>query len=346
MNETESICCQCGTRLVEQRVGGRLRLVCPRCGFVLYRRLKVGAGALVQREGRLLLVQRGQECAFSGAWSLPAGYCEVDEPPSIAAAREVAEETGLRVRIGRLVNVYFFDDDPRGNGLLIVYEGAIADGQLRVDGREAAVAAFFSPRRLPEPLCGGGHDRAIKAWQARALHRWRPGAPMRYCPHCMHPLEEQMAYGRLRPACPACGFVFFRELKVGVSLIVEEDGRLLLVRRAIEPGLDKWSLPSGFVDWDETPEDAAVRECAEETGLKVEVVEFLGLTHYKSDFRGPGINLTYRGQVTGGVLGSGDDVSDALFFAASEVPAAEAIAFHSHVEALERWRATAAGGNP
>ena len=219
---------------------------------------------LVQRNGTLLLLRRGHKCnAFPGAWNLPAGYCEVDEPPRVAAIRETAEETGLQVEAGRLVDAYFFDDDPRGNGLLLVYEADVVGGELQTDGTESVEAGFFSPEQMPTPLCGGGHDQAILAWQLRLRARWQPGSPMRFCPHCTHHLESRLAFDRVRPTCPACGFVHFLAPKVGVSVLIEKGDRLLLVRRAVEPEVGQWSLPSGFVEWDESPEAAAARECAE-----------------------------------------------------------------------------------
>jgi ADP-ribose pyrophosphatase YjhB (NUDIX family) len=323
-----------GERLVE----GRLRPVCAACDQVSYRQLKVGAGVLLQQDGALLLVQRGPEGAFPGAWNLPAGYCEADEPPPVTAARETAEETGLRVQVGRLVDVYYFDDDARGNGLLLVYEAEAVGGELESDGQEAVGVGFFLPERLPEPLCGGGHDRAIEAWRARALDRWQPGLAMRYCPHCTHVLEERLAFDRKRCVCPACGFVHFREPKVGVSVLVEQAGKILLVQRAIDPGEGLWSLPSGFVEWDEPPDAAAIRECAEETGLVVGALDLLDVRHYTDDYRGPGLNLTYRARVTGGSLRPGDDAQAARWFAPAELPPAEQIAFVSHRFALERWR--------
>jgi 8-oxo-dGTP diphosphatase len=338
-------CCRCGTELTERQIEGRLRRVCLACGYVAYSQLKAGAGVLAERDGALLLAQRGPAAdAFPNTWNLPSGYCEVDEQPQATAAREVFEETGLRVQVGCLVDVYFFDDDPRGNGLLLVYEASISSGELqnsgeRLDSEEVLAVGFFRPDRLPELLCGGGHDRAIRAWQARALDRWQPGMPMRYCPHCTHPLEKRVAFGRLRPVCPACGFVHLRDPKVGVSVLVEQEGRVLLVQRAIEPGQDQWCLPSGFVEWDEPPETAAARECLEETGLAVKVLNLVEATHYTDDFRGPGVNLTFRAQVTGGRLQPGDDAATIRFFAPAELPLAETVAFASHRRVLEQWRA-------
>ena len=325
--------------MIAQTLSGRQRPVCPACGHAVYRQLKVGAGVLVERDGRLLLVRRGPTTAFAGTWNLPAGYCEADEDPRATAVREAAEETGLAVQAGPLVGAYYFEDDPRGNGLLIVYEAQAAPGEPRCDGEETTDVGFFAPEELPRPLCGGGHDRAIEAWRQRCQDRWQPGTPLRFCPHCAHALEEREAFGKIRPLCPLCGFVHFAELKVGVSIMVEQDGRLLLVQRGIQPGLGKWGLPSGFVDPQEAPPQAAVRECCEETGLYVESPILLDVIHYTDDFRGPGINLVYSARVAGGTLRSGDDAAQARFFAPEELPLPSEIAFRGHQRIIDHWAA-------
>ncbi len=334
-------CLDCASELVETWVEGRQRPVCPACGWILYRDLKVGAGMLVARDGKLLLARRAAACdAFPGTWCLPAGYCEVDEPPAVAAERETHEELGLPVRAGRLFDVYFFDDDPRGSGLLVVYDAqpddAAADLSDLALSPELDDVGFFAVDALPEPLCGAGHDRAIRAWQARALDKWTPGGALRFCPHCAYPLVEHAAYGRQRLVCRACGYIEFRQLKVGVSLVIEREGRVLLIRRAEEPGRGLWALPSGFVEWDERPEAAVCRECVEETGLIAGPPQLLAASYYTDDYRGPGINLTYRATAMGGRLKAGDDAREARFFALDELPPSEEIAFSGHAETLRK----------
>jgi len=329
-------CAECGAELPAAGAGDGV--ACTACGRTWYSTLKVAAGVLVEREGALLLLQRGPDDAFAGTWNLPAGFGRAGEEPRQSAAREAAEEAGLTVRPGPLAGAYYFDDDPRGDGLLLVYEAEAADGQVTVDGQESVAAGFFPPDALPEPLCGGGHDQAIRAWAARRLDHWYPGLPPRYCPHCTHPLEERLVFGRQRPACAACGFVHFREAKVGVSILVERAGRLLLVRRTIDPGRGQWCLPSGFLDWDEPPEAAVVRECAEETGLQVSDPVLVKVQHYTDDFRGPGLNLVYRVGIAGGRLQAGDDAGEVRFFAPAELPAEEEIAFAGHRLLLKEWQ--------
>ncbi len=317
---------------------GQSRTVCPACGQMVRKKLRIGAGVLLQRDGALLLVRRGStNGAPPGTWSLPAGDCRIDEPPVVTAVRKATKETGWQIKAGRLAGAYYYDDAPRGSGVLLVYEAEIVDGERQGDAAEATDVGFFTTDHLPEPLSGGGHDQAISAWRARVLDRWRPGMPMRYCPHCTHRLQVRLAFDRLRSVCPACGFVHFRAPKLGVSVLVEEGHRVLLVRRGVEPGAGMWCLPSGFVEWDESPEAAAVRECAEETGLVVAVAEPPEVRHYTDDYRGPGINLTYRVQVIGGSLRPGDDAAEVRFFAPDELPQWEAIAFRGHRLVLKEW---------
>lgn len=119
-------------------------------------------GVLIERDSRILLICRSHS-PFQGTWNLPAGFVEEDENPSEAASREVLEETGLQVKITGLAGIYFFNDDPRGNGILIVYRGDSTGGDL-ASTSEGMDPTYFSRDDVPDQLSGGGHDQAIKAW--------------------------------------------------------------------------------------------------------------------------------------------------------------------------------------
>ncbi|HPL29850.1 MAG TPA: NUDIX domain-containing protein, partial [Anaerolineae bacterium] len=133
-----------------------------------YEQLKVGAGVLIERDGCLLLLRRAHP-PFAGRWNLPAGYVEANESPRQAAVREAHEETGIEVEIVGLADVYYFADDPRGNGILIVYRGRAVGGALAPTA-EARNPTYFPPSRLPSELSGGGHDQAILAWKSSHLN--------------------------------------------------------------------------------------------------------------------------------------------------------------------------------
>ena len=159
---------------------------------------------------------------------------------------------------------------------------------------------------------------------------------MNYCPRCAHPLEDRFLFGRTRRVCSGCGFIFFRDPKVATGVLVEQDGKVLLVRRAVDPKQGWWCIPSGFIEYDEAPEKAALRECKEETGLDVRLTGLLDVYHYQSDFRGPGILIVYQAEVVEGELRPGDDASEARFFGPTELP--QEIAFESNRKALRLWQ--------
>jgi ADP-ribose pyrophosphatase YjhB (NUDIX family) len=160
--------------------------------------------------------------------------------------------------------------------------------------------------------------------------------PYTYCPHCRTEMTDRFVFGRQRRVCPECDFIHFVDPKVGAGVLAEKDGKVLLVRRGVAPAMGTWCLPSGFVEQDEDPAEAAIRECLEETGLEVRVTELLEVTQYGNDQRGSGIIILYRAQVVGGEPRPGDDASQVGLFGPDELP--DDIAFASNREALIRWR--------
>lgn len=98
--------------------------------------------------------------------------------------------------------------------------------------------------------------------------------------------------------------------QVAVGAIVVEDGRLLMVQRAREPGAGLWSLPGGRVEHGEHLAAALRREVAEETGLDVEVRDLVGILEVVGDPHY--VILDYFAEVVGNdSLTPADDVSDA-----------------------------------
>lgn len=159
----------------------------------------------------------------------------------------------------------------------------------------------------------------------------------RFCPRCGQPLTQREAFGRLRSVCPACGFVHFRDPKVAAAVLLCDRERVLLVQRAVDPRRGYWALPAGFVEVDELPDEAAAREALEETGLHVVVGDLLRIRRMTNPDK-PGLLLTYRGQVIGGDLQASDDVSEARWFSAADIPWDE-LAFESTRESLREWLA-------
>jgi ADP-ribose pyrophosphatase YjhB (NUDIX family) len=142
--------------------------VCSRCGRVTYENAKPCAGALVVRRGKLLLVRRGV-APYRGWWDIPGGYLEADEHPVAGARREIREETGLRIRIRRLLGVYL-DRRERPHTLNFYYLAAAIGGRERPSD-DAVELAWFGPRELPRRIAYGGHARAVLADWRRAPRR-------------------------------------------------------------------------------------------------------------------------------------------------------------------------------
>ena len=93
----------------------------------------------------------------------------------------------------------------------------------------------------------------------------------RFCPACG---QAGFAAGR-RCECPACGFVYFQNVAAAAAAIIEIDGRILLTRRAFDPGQGLLDLPGGFIEPGETAEEGLRRELQEELGLAPARLEYL-----------------------------------------------------------------------
>jgi 8-oxo-dGTP diphosphatase len=159
--------------------------------------------------------------------------------------------------------------------------------------------------------------------------------PPIYCPRCGAALERRFAEGREREICPACGFVFYRNPVPAVGVVVELEGRVVLVRRRYEPRAGHWALPAGFMELGESTEEAAIRECHEETGLLVQIDHLLGV--YSFGFgEQSGLVIIYAATAAGGILVAGDDATEAGTFSLDQLP--ESFAFRTHLQALDRWR--------
>jgi len=160
----------------------------------------------------------------------------------------------------------------------------------------------------------------------------------RFCPLCGGQFERRLlkAGEPERLVCTRCGFVFYLDPKVAVGTIIRDDaGDLVLVRRAIEPGYGKWVFPGGFVDRGEEVQVAAIREAREETGLEIRIDRLINVYSYSG--RVPVI-IVYAATMTGGCLGCDEESLEARFFAPDAIPWDE-LAFRSTHEALREFLA-------
>jgi ADP-ribose pyrophosphatase YjhB (NUDIX family) len=161
----------------------------------------------------------------------------------------------------------------------------------------------------------------------------------RFCALCGAPMRREVPPQdrRERPVCTSCGFVHYLDPKVACGTIAERDGRVILVQRNIDPRKGYWSFPCGFMEVDETAEQAALRETREETGLEVELGPHLGTYSYPDSFYGGSVVVVvYHARVVGGTLCPDDDACDARWVDPSEIPW-ERLAFRSSEAALRDW---------
>jgi ADP-ribose pyrophosphatase YjhB (NUDIX family) len=150
VSETLAHCPTCGTALVDRHVEGRTRRYCAVCESPVYRNPRPCAGVLVVDGGRVLLVRRTEPPA-AGAWSLPAGYLEHDEPPRTAAVRELREETGLSAAAEAidLLDTAFVRHPDGWHVLVVVYvTPRTTTAGDPVAGSDAADARFWNVDEL------------------------------------------------------------------------------------------------------------------------------------------------------------------------------------------------------
>jgi 8-oxo-dGTP diphosphatase len=160
----------------------------------------------------------------------------------------------------------------------------------------------------------------------------------RFCPACGGALEQRLLKigDPERLVCGGCGFVFYLDPKVAVGTIIRTpESRLVLVRRAIEPGYGLWVFPGGYVDRGEEVTAAAIREAREEAGLDVQLDGMVNVYSYPG--RAP-IIIVYAASVLRGELCIDEECLEARTFAPDEIPWGS-LAFRSTHEALRDYLA-------
>lgn len=160
----------------------------------------------------------------------------------------------------------------------------------------------------------------------------------KFCPQCGTGLVLKPEGDRLRHTCPACSFIYYLNPVVAAAALVEEQGRVVLVKRGVAPRAGYWCLPAGYVEADETAEEAAIRETREEAGLDIAVDDLLGVYSFGGGDFPRGVLIVYSSQRISGAPRPGDDAVEAAFFAPDELPPDAEIAFWTHREVLNDWR--------
>jgi ADP-ribose pyrophosphatase YjhB (NUDIX family) len=287
----------------------------------------VFGGACV-RDGRdrVLWQRRGD----FGWWGLPGGMLEMDESLPQCVRREVREETGLEVKPGRLVGLYsspsFDVTYPNGDEV----QQVTACYECRIVGEP--------PRRLNSSRVDAAETLELEWYPAGfrpPTARWYEAMASDLVLNLPTPSFRRGAAGGrrddrsfLRVIEERCGPAVVI-MPAAAGIVLDDDRRVLLVRRRER---DCWSLPGGMMELGERIDRTAVHEIAEQTGLKVEPVELIGIytdSHPPApDPDGNRVKLVtalFHCRVAGGRVGSeGDASTDTCFFSLDALPPLEA----------------------
>jgi 8-oxo-dGTP diphosphatase len=157
----------------------------------------------------------------------------------------------------------------------------------------------------------------------------------RFCPLCGHTLQTQVikSFEPERLVCSDCGYVFYLNPKVAVGTLGTLNGKIVLLKRGIEPAYGRWVFPGGYVDRGETLEEAAIRETQEEVNLEIRIESLVNVYSYPGR---PVIVVVYAVEIIGGELGAGEEAIEVRTFAPGEIPWRE-LAFPSTRDALREY---------
>ncbi len=133
----------------------------------------------------------------------------------------------------------------------------------------------------------------------------------RFCPRCGALSVRDQVGGRVRPLCPQCRYVHYRNPAPGVAVVVTQEDQVLLGQRVSDAAFGgRWSFPAGFIEFDEDFLTAARRETKEETGLDVEVTGILNVTFNYLTHALHALVVAVSATPVGGALTAGDDLCD------------------------------------
>lgn len=159
-----------------------------------------------------------------------------------------------------------------------------------------------------------------------------------YCRYCGTELQEKHVEEKDRPYCPSCDRIIWQNAEPVAATVLRKGEEILFVKRGIEPGKGEWSLPAGFLEYDEEPAHAAARELEEETGLKVEpseleLFESMNIERFPNQ-RIVALIFSVDMKKASGEISAGDDAADANFWTIQELEASDEILRQHFVSAM------------
>lgn len=156
----------------------------------------------------------------------------------------------------------------------------------------------------------------------------------KFCPTCQSSLVRKEIDRRSLLTCPNCGFIFWNNPKPVTSILLHKDGKVLMLKSHKQPYEDFWVLPGGYIDYEEEPAQAVVREVKEEVGLEAQIEGFLDAYRIGDDPRGANIDIVFVGSAIGDPRIEKETFSEFAYFAPGELP--EKIAYN-HRGIIEKW---------
>ena len=156
----------------------------------------------------------------------------------------------------------------------------------------------------------------------------------KFCPLCKGTLEKRQIDGQKRLVCSKCGWIYYENpLPVAICVARNKENKILIAKRNLKPGKNRWALPGGFIESKETPEAACLRELEEETGLKGKVRKLIGIYLQKTSYYGYLVVIGYEVSVSNSNISLNNELKDAKFFSRENLPV---IPFSSHRKIIEK----------
>ncbi len=144
---------------------------------------------------------------------------------------------------------------------------------------------------------------------------------LEFCSNCGKKNQYGHIDGNVRYHCDQCYTIHYENPKPTATLICPRKEKIVLVKRAKEPGKGRWGLPGGFIEREESPEIAAIRELKEETNLDGNIVSVLGTCSQFNTMHGDILLIGMEVEINDwSRLQPGDDAAAAKLFNISKIP--------------------------
>lgn len=130
-----------------------------------------------------------------------------------------------------------------------------------------------------------------------------------------------MVDGRKRLICQKCGWIHYENpLPVAACIAINKEGKILITKRNLEPGKNRWALPGGFIESNETSEKACLRELKEETAVEGEIIRLVGVYVQKTRKYGSLFVIGYVVRVLKGNISVNSELKEAKFVSRKDLP--------------------------